>query len=40
MRKLWQLTPMSADEFMSPLGALVDLRGNSEFALELRDAVH
>lgn len=46
--KLWQLTdalversggryPVAANEFMSPLSALVDLRGNTEFAFDLYD---
>jgi hypothetical protein len=45
---LWQLTdalverssgryPVAANEFMSPLSALVDLRGNTEFAFDLYD---
>ena len=46
--KLWQLTdalverasgryPVAANEFMSPLSALADLRGNTEFAFDLYD---
>jgi hypothetical protein len=46
--KLWQLTdalverargryPVAANEFMSPLSALVDLRGNTNFAFDLYD---
>ena len=46
--KLWQLTdalverasgryPVAANEFMSPLSALVDLRGNTAFAFDLYD---
>jgi hypothetical protein len=46
--KLWQVTdalveraggryPVAANEFMSPLSALVDLRGNTEFAFDLYD---
>ncbi len=48
VQKLWQLTdamveraggryPVAANEFMSPLSALVDLRGNTEFAFDLYD---
>jgi hypothetical protein len=48
VRKLWELTdalvahaagryPVAANEFMSPLSALVDLRGNTEFAFDLYD---
>jgi hypothetical protein len=48
VRKLWQLTdllvaraagryPVAANEFMSPLTALVDLRGHTQFAFDLYD---
>jgi hypothetical protein len=48
IQKLWQLTdalvaqaqdryPALANEFMSPLSALADLRGNTQFALDLYD---
>ena len=48
VRKLRQLTdalvarangryPVAANEFMSPLSALVDLRGNTQFAFDLFD---
>lgn len=48
LQKLWQLTdalveqaagryPVAANEFMSPLSAVVDMRGNTEFALDLYD---
>jgi hypothetical protein len=48
VQKLWQLTdalvahaggryPVAANEFMSPLSALVDLRGNTRFAFDLYD---
>jgi hypothetical protein len=48
LQKLWALTdamveqasgryPVAANEFMSPLSALVDLRGNTEFAFDLYD---
>jgi hypothetical protein len=48
VQKLWQLTdamveraggryPVAANEFMSPLSALADLRGNTEFAFDLYD---
>lgn len=48
VQKLWQLTdamvehaagryPVAANEFMSPLSALVDLRGNTDFAFDLYD---
>jgi hypothetical protein len=48
VQKLWELTdalvahaagryPVAANEFMSPLSALVDLRGNTEFAFDLYD---
>jgi hypothetical protein len=48
IQKLWHLTaamveraggryPVAANEFMSPLTALVDLRGNTEFAFDLYD---
>jgi hypothetical protein len=48
VQKLWQLTdamveraagryPVAANEFMSPLSALVDLRGNTKFAFDLYD---
>jgi hypothetical protein len=48
IQKLWQLTdalvahaagryPVAANEFMSPLSALVDLRGNTRFAFDLYD---
>jgi hypothetical protein len=48
VRKLWRLTdalvarangryPVAANEFMSPLSALVDLRGNTQFAFDLFD---
>ena len=48
VEKLWQLTddlverasgryPVAANEFMSPLSALVDLRGNTQFAFDLYD---
>jgi hypothetical protein len=48
IQKLWLLTdalvahasgryPVAANEFMSPLSALADLRGNTQFALDLYD---
>lgn len=48
IQKLWRLTdalvthaagryPVAANEFMSPLSALVDLRGNTQFAFDLYD---
>ena len=48
VEKLWQLTdamvaqaggryPVAANEFMSPLSALVDLRDNTRFAFDLYD---
>jgi hypothetical protein len=48
VQKLWELTdalvahavgryPVAANEFMSPLSALVDLRGNTRFAFDLYD---
>jgi len=48
VRKLWELTdalvshaagrfPVAANEFMPPLSALADLRGNTEFAFDLYD---
>jgi hypothetical protein len=48
LQKLWALTdamvdqaagryPVAANEFMSPLSALADLRGNTEFAFDLYD---
>lgn len=48
IQKLWRLTdalvaqargryPVAANEFMSPLSALADLRGNTQFALDLYD---
>lgn len=48
LQKLWELTdalvahaagryPVAANEFMSPLSALVDLRGNTQFAFDLYD---
>jgi hypothetical protein len=48
VQKLWSLTdalvqqannryPVAANEFMSPLSALVDLRGNTHFAFDLYD---
>jgi hypothetical protein len=48
VQKLWQLTdamvqraaglyPVATNEFMSPLSALVDLRGNTDFAFDLYD---
>ena len=48
VQKLWELTdalvshaagryPVAANEFMPPLSALADLRGNTEFAFDLYD---